>query len=184
MRAVVLREFGTPDSLRIEDIPEPTPTDNEVVIDVHAAAVNYVDLLVIAGKYQRKPPLPFAPGTECSGVVSEVGPGCERLKVGDEVVAVLDWGGLAEETVAHEVNVFPKPKTVGFVEAIQLAISYPTSAGSLTWPHVLRVPPCTDIKGPCRPRPRQQCLRSRRWFAPRCRCCCKHPVRATSSGVM
>src|SRR5262249_57651640 len=61
------------------------------------------------------------------------------VKVGDEVVAVLDWGGLAEEVVAHEVNVFAKPRNVGFVEAIQLAISYPTSAAALTWPATLDV---------------------------------------------
>ena len=71
--------------------------------------------------------------------MTEAAPGCKRLKVGDEVVAVLDWGGLAEKAVAHEVNVFTKPKTVGFVEAIQLAISYPTSGGALTWPMALDV---------------------------------------------
>src|SRR6185437_1931803 len=77
--------------------------------------------------------------TEASGIVIEADPACRRLKVGDEVVAVLDWGGLAEEAVAHEVNVFPKPANVSFVEAIQLAISYPTSAGALTWPAALDV---------------------------------------------
>src|SRR5204862_7512868 len=68
-----------------------------------------------------------------------VDPACRRVKVGDVVVAVLDWGGLAEEVVAHEVNVFLKPCNVGFVEAIQLAISYPTAAGALTWPVALDV---------------------------------------------
>jgi NADPH:quinone reductase len=139
MKAMICRQWGGPEDLRLEEVAPPPLKDGQVRIRIKAAGVSFATTLVIAGKYQRKPPLPFAPGTECSGVVSEVGPGCKRLKVGDEVVAVLDWGGLAEETVAHEVNVFPKPKTVGFVEAIQLAISYPTSAGSLTWPNVLDV---------------------------------------------
>src|SRR5215813_4330737 len=139
MKAMICRQWGEPEDLRLEDVQPAPLKSGQVRIRIKAAGVSFATTLVIAGKYQRRPPLPFAPGTECSGVVSEVGPGCKRLKVGDEVVAVLDWGGLAEETVAHEVNVFPKPKTVGFVEAIQLAISYPTSAGSLTWPHVLDV---------------------------------------------
>ena len=110
----------------------------QVRIRIKAAGVSFATTLVIAGKYQRRPPFPFAPGTEVSGVVTEVDAGL-RLEVGDEVVAVLDWGGLAEEVVAHEVNVFPKPRNVDFVEAVQLAISYPTSAGALAWPSVLDV---------------------------------------------
>jgi NADPH2:quinone reductase len=136
---MICRQWGGPDDLRLEDVRPPALKDGQVRIRIKAAGVSFATTLVIAGKYQRKPPLPFAPGTEASGVVNEVGPGCKRLKVGDEVVAVLDWGGLAEETVAHEVNVFAKPRNVGFVEAIQLAISYPTSAGALTWPNVLDV---------------------------------------------
>jgi len=139
MKAMICRQWGGPEDLRLEDI-EPQPLKRgQVRIAVRAAGVSFATTLVIAGKYQRRPPFPFAPGTEVSGVVTEVDPACKRVKVGDEVVAVLDWGGLAEETVAHEVNVFPKPKKLGFVEAIQLAISYPTSAGALTWPEVLDV---------------------------------------------
>ncbi len=134
---MICRQWGGPEDLRLEDIERPPLKAGQVRLEVRAAGVSFATTLVIAGKYQRKPPLPFAPGTEVSGVVIEADPTCRRLKVGDEVVAVLDWGGLAEEAVAHEVNVFPKPKTVGFVEAIQLAISYPTSAGALTWPNAL-----------------------------------------------
>jgi NADPH:quinone reductase len=139
VKAMICRQWGGPADLRLEDVAPSPLKDGQVRIRIKAAGVSFATTLVIAGKYQRKPPLPFAPGTEASGVVTEVGPGCTRLKVGDEVVAVLDWGGLAEETVAHEVNAFAKPENVGFVEAIQLAISYPTSAGALTWPHVLDV---------------------------------------------
>ena len=139
MKAVICRHWGGPEDLTLEDV-EPKPlAAGQVRIRVRAAGVSFATTLVIAGKYQRKPPLPFAPGTEVSGVVIEADRACRRLRVGDEVVAVLDWGGLAEEAVAHEVNVFPKPANVGFVEAIQLAISYPTSAGALTWPMALDV---------------------------------------------
>ena len=139
MKAMICSQWGEPEDLRLQEVERPPLKPGQVRIRIRAAGVSFATTLVIAGKYQRKPPLPFAPGTEASGVVIEVGPACKRLKVGDEVVAVLDWGGLAEETVAHEVNVFPKPRTVDFVEAIQLAISYPTSAGALTWPMALDV---------------------------------------------
>jgi NADPH2:quinone reductase len=139
MRAMICRQWGGPELLQLGDIESPALKRGQVRIRIKAAGVSFATILVIAGKYQRKPPLPFAPGTEASGVVTEVDAACRRVKVGDEVVAVLDWGGLAEEVVAHEVNVFPKPRNVGFVEAIQLAISYPTSAGALTWPMALDV---------------------------------------------
>jgi NADPH2:quinone reductase len=139
MRAMICRQWGGPEDLQLEDVEGPPLKPGQVRIKVRAAGVSFATTLVIAGKYQRRPPFPFAPGTEISGMVTEVDPACRRLKVGDEVVAVLDWGGLAEEAVAHEVNVFPKPRNVGFVEAVQLAISYPTSAGALTWPEGLDV---------------------------------------------
>src|SRR5947209_6760185 len=139
MRAMICSKWGEPEDLRLQEVERPPLKAGQVRIKLKAAGVSFATTLVIAGKYQRKPPLPFAPGTEASGVVIEVDPACRRLKVGDEVVAVLDWGGLAEETVAYEVNVFAKPSNVGFVEAIQLAISYPTSGGALTWPTVLDV---------------------------------------------
>src|SRR3954468_3463981 len=139
MRAMICRQWGGPEDLRLEEVERPALKSGQVRIRIKAAGVSFATTLVIAGKYQRKPPFPFAPGTEASGVVTEADSACKRLKVGDEVVAVLDWGGLAEEAVAHEVNVFPKPSNVDFVEAIQLAISYPTSAGALTWPMALDV---------------------------------------------
>jgi len=137
MKAMICEKWGGPEDLRLRDVERPPLKSGQVRIKVRAAGVSFATTLVIAGKYQRKPPLPFAPGTEAAGVVIEADPACQRVKVGDEVVAVLDWGGLAEEAVAHEVNVFAKPRNVGFVEAIQLAISYPTSAGALSWRSVL-----------------------------------------------
>ncbi len=136
---MICRQWGGPGDLRLQDIDRPPLRAGQVRIATRAAGVSFATTLVIAGKYQRRPPLPFAPGTEVSGVVIEADAACRRIAVGDEVVAVLDWGGLAEEAVAHEVNVFAKPRTVGFVEAIQLAISYPTSGAALTWPMALDV---------------------------------------------
>jgi NADPH2:quinone reductase len=134
---MICRQWGGPEILRLEEVEPASLEPGQVRIRIKAAGVSFATTLVISGKYQRRPPFPFAPGTEASGVVTEVDAACKRVKVGDEVVAVLDWGGLAEEVVAHEVNVFPKPPNVDFVEAIQLAISYPTSAAALTWPAVL-----------------------------------------------
>jgi NADPH2:quinone reductase len=139
MKAMICRQWGGPDDLRLEDVERPALKPGQVRIRVKAAGVSFAMSLVIAGKYQRKPPLPFAPGTEATGVVIEADPACKRLKVGDQVMAVLDWGGLAEEAVAHEVNVFLKPRNVGFVDAIPLVVSYPTSAAALTWPLALDV---------------------------------------------
>jgi NADPH:quinone reductase len=139
MKAMICRRWGGPGDLRLEEIERPALKPGQVRIAVRAAGISFATTLVIAGKYQRRPPFPFAPGTEVSGIVIEADKACRRVETGDEVVAVLDWGGLAEEAVAQEVNVFPKPANVGFVESIQLAISYPTSAGALTWPTVLDV---------------------------------------------
>jgi NADPH2:quinone reductase len=139
MKAMICHKWGGPDDLRLEDVSRPPLKSGQVRIKTRAAGVSFAQTLVIAGKYQRKPPLPFAPGTEVTGVVIEADPACKRVKVGDEVMAVLDWGALAEEAVAAEIHVFAKPKNVGFVEAIPLVISYPTSAAALTWPMALDV---------------------------------------------
>src|SRR5436305_6185294 len=125
MKAMICRKWGEPEDLRLEEIERQALKRVQVRIQIKAAGVSFATTLVIAGKYQRKPPLPFAPGTEASGVVIEADPACKRLKVGDEVVAVLDWGGLAEENVAHEVNVLTKPRNIGFVDAIKQEISTP-----------------------------------------------------------
>jgi NADPH2:quinone reductase len=95
--------------------------------------------LVVQGKYQRKPPLPFVPGTEVAGIVIDAGAETRRFKAGDRVVAVVDWGGLAEEVVAQEVNVFALPAAFEFSRAIGLTNSYATTCAALTWPRLLDV---------------------------------------------
>jgi NADPH2:quinone reductase len=139
MRAMICRDWGPPESLRMETVTRPPLGRGQVRIAVKAAGVSFATSLVIAGKYQRKPPLPFAPGTEASGTIVETGADATRFKVGDAVHAVLDWGGCAEEVVAHEVNVFPRPPSLDWAQAIALAISYPTAGAALMWPQFMNL---------------------------------------------
>ena len=96
MRAVLLKQTGSLDALELAERPTPKPKTGEVLIDVHAAGLNFPDLLVIRGLYQRQPPLPFAPGKEVAGVVAETGPGVSGLKPGQRVMAQLESGAYAE----------------------------------------------------------------------------------------
>src|SRR4051794_17599979 len=93
MRAVVVEQFGAPEALRVRDTPAPVPGPGEVLIEIHAAPVNYVDMLVVGGVYQFMPTLPFIPGKSPSGIVTAVGPGATSLAVGDRVLATAEYGG-------------------------------------------------------------------------------------------
>ena len=95
MRAVVCREYGTPEDLVLDELPDPTPGPGQVVVKVRAAAVNYPDVLLIAGKYQIKVPPPFSPGSELAGDVLAVGDGVD-YQPGDRVSATSFVGGFAE----------------------------------------------------------------------------------------
>src|SRR5215510_10252543 len=90
MKAVICREFSGPDRLEIGDAPEPAPAADEILLDVHAASVTYMDRLLVSGGYQMKPPTPFVPGTEGAGIVVGVGDKAARFRVGDRVVA-MNW---------------------------------------------------------------------------------------------
>lgn len=133
MRAVVCREFGAFEDMAVEEMPPPPMIPRGVRIAVRMAGLSYGGTLVVAGRYQRKPPLPFTPGTEVAGEVLEVAEGVTRVKPGDRVYANPDWGGEAEQVVAHEVNVHPMPAGMGFDEAVQMPNSYATAAACLTW---------------------------------------------------
>lgn len=139
MWGVLVKEFTDFKNLTLEKCPFPELTAQGVRIRVQAAGVSFATSLVVAGKYQRKPPLPFIPGTECSGYVTEVGREVKNINVGDRVCAVLDWGGLAEEAVAHAANVFKIPDNLYFNQAICFTNSYLTSYAALVWPHLLQV---------------------------------------------
>jgi NADPH2:quinone reductase len=131
MRAVICREFtGVPGLSLAEDWPEPAAGPGEVVVDVRAAALNFPDLLVIRGMYQEKPELPFVAGTEMAGVVSAVGDGVKRLKVGDRVVGACGRS-LAERVAARESLLMPAPDGLSFEAAAGICVTYFTSLYAL-----------------------------------------------------
>jgi len=133
MRAVMCRAWGAVDDLVVDDVASPTPGPGQVVIDVEASGVNYADALMVAGKYQTKPPLPFSPGLETAGVVARCGDGVTRYRPGDRVMAILAYGGFAEEAVADEVETFAIPKAMPFDEAGAFPIAYLSSHVALRW---------------------------------------------------
>ncbi len=134
MRAIQCVAWGGLETLELRDLPPPgEPGEGEVLIDIAAAGVNYADLLITAGKYQERPSPPFTPGFEIAGRVRAIGPGVARIKPGDRVLAALDRGGFAEQTLAREADVFAIPAHMEFAAAAGFAIAYGTSYGALTW---------------------------------------------------
>ena len=133
MRALVCRAWGEVESLTLEDVPAPKPAPGEVLIDVKATAVNYADSLLVAGKYQTKPALPFSPGLETAGVVAACGEGVTRFTPGDRVMAIVPYGGLAEQAVAPEAETFAIPATMSFEYAGAFPIAYISSHVALRW---------------------------------------------------
>ena len=133
MRAVICRAWGEVESLTVEDAPAPTPARGQVLIDVRATAVNYADALMVAGRYQTRPPLPFSPGLETAGVVAACGEGVTRFGPGDRVMAILAYGGLAEMALAEEVETFRVPDRMPFDEAGAFPIAYISSHVAIRW---------------------------------------------------
>ena len=133
MRAVICHAWGPISGLTIEDVPPPTPGPGELVIAMRAAGVNYADAIMVAGRYQTKPPLPFSPGIETAGVVAACGDGVMRFKPGDRVMAILPYGGMAELAVAPEGETFAIPDGMGFEEAGAFPIAYISSHAAIRW---------------------------------------------------
>ena len=127
MKALLCSEFTGLDALRVEDVASPVPNKGQVVITVKAAGVNFPDTLIVAGKYQIKPPLPFAPGGEFAGVVREVGEGVTSVNVGERVLGVSLYGGFAEEAVIDANRVVPIAPSIGFDVAAALMFAHGTS---------------------------------------------------------
>ena len=127
MKAILIKEFGAPENLTIEESPTPKPGPDEVLIDVHAIGVNFIDLLVIAGQYQNLPALPFVPGVEVAGVVAEAGEGMTTCKPGDRVMAQLQRGGYAEQAIASEQYCYPLPEGMDFARAAAMGMVYLTA---------------------------------------------------------
>lgn len=132
MRAVLCRAWGEPSTLEIEEVERPVPGPDEIRISVRASGVNFADALMVAGKYQFKPPFPFSPGFEVSGVVAETAGGVAGLEVGDRVMAALPHGGYAEEVVVPEANVVQMPEGMDFPTAASFPVAYGTAHLALT----------------------------------------------------
>ena len=131
MKAVLCRELGMPDKLVVEDVPSPNAAPGQVVVSVKACGVNFPDTLIIQGKYQFKPEMPFSPGGEVAGVVKQVGEGVKRVKPGDRVIAFNTWGGFAEEMVVDADRTIPMPASMDFVAAAAFVLTYGTSYHAL-----------------------------------------------------
>jgi NADPH2:quinone reductase len=131
VRAVLCKAWGGPESLSIEDLPSPLPGRNQVVVSVKAAGVNFPDVLIIQGKYQFKPELPFSPGSEVAGTVKAVGEGVRHVKPGDTVAAFLGWGGFAEEVLVDAERVAPVPPGIDAKIAASFILAYGTSYHAL-----------------------------------------------------
>ena len=127
MKAVLCKVYGPPESLVIEEVEPLKPGPGQVVVSVKACGVNFPDTLIIQGKYQFKPEMPFSPGGEVAGVVKEIGAGVERIKVGDRVIAFTGWGGFAEEVLAEAKVLIPIPAEMDFVTASAFVMVYGTS---------------------------------------------------------
>jgi NADPH2:quinone reductase len=132
MRTVVCNELGPLGGLAIEERGEPTPGEGQVVVDVRAAGVNFVDGLLCQGRYQIKPPIPFVPGGEIAGEVSAVGSGVTGVSIGDRVIAFTGLGGFAEQVVISAPTLVTMPDALGFGQAATLIQSYGTILFALT----------------------------------------------------
>lgn len=127
MRAVLCTAWGKPEDLTIGEVAPPPCGAGEVRIAVEAAGVNFADTLMIAGKYQEKPPFPFSPGLEAAGTVLETGAGVTHVAPGDKVIALLDAGAFAEQAVARAADVFVRPDGMDAATAAGFPIVYGTS---------------------------------------------------------
>jgi NADPH2:quinone reductase len=127
MKAVLCTHFGTPDDLELADIPEPKPGPGEAVIDVKAAALNFFDLLIIAGKYQHKPPFPFSPAAEFAGIVESVGAGVRDFAPGDRVIGWTGWGAAREKIAAGAAHLVKLPQNLDFERGAGLTVTYATT---------------------------------------------------------
>jgi len=132
MKAVVVHEFGPVGMAAIEDVPAPTPGAGEVLVEVAAVAANFVDTLVMEGKYQFLPELPFSPGKLPTGTVRAVGAGVQSLKPGDRVLTMAEHGGYAELVCASQSQCWRLPVEMSFDDAAAVALAYDTAWVALT----------------------------------------------------
>jgi len=131
MKALICEEWGLPSTLKIGDLPTPSPGPKEVLIKVKSCGVNFPDVLIVQGLYQFKPDFPFSPGGEISGIVESVGSEVKGIEVDQEVVTMIGWGGMAEYVAANKNVVFPKPLGMPHDIASAFLMVYGTSLHAL-----------------------------------------------------
>lgn len=131
MRALTCQAFADPETLTVQEQPDPTPDAGEVVLEVRAAGVNYPDALMVMGQYQVRPPLPFVPGAEAAGVVVSVGEGVRHLAVGQRALAFTGTGAFASHLKAPASAVMPLPDGLPFEVAAALPLAYGTAMHAL-----------------------------------------------------
>lgn len=131
MKALRTHAAGGPETLVMDDLPDPVPGKGEVVVRVHACSINFPDTLMIRDLYQFKPERPYAPGSELAGTIEALGEGVSGWSVGDRVIAMIGNGGLAEKVVAPVARLFPLPDDVDFATGASLLMTYGTTIHGL-----------------------------------------------------
>jgi NADPH2:quinone reductase len=131
MKALMCEAFGPIETLQVREVPSPVPGPKQLVIQVKSAGVNFPDALMVQGRYQVRPPLPFAPGAEIAGVVKSVGAEVKQFSVGERVMALVSTGGFAEECVADAARTLPLPQGMDFDTGAALMLTYCTSLHAL-----------------------------------------------------
>jgi NADPH2:quinone reductase len=131
MRAVVCRELGPPEGLRLEALPSPSLAQGQVRVAIRGAGINFPDILMVSGEYQLKPELPFTPGMEAAGDVIEVDSAVRGIAVGDKVIAKLRYGGYADEVVVTPAQLTPLPTTFDYAEAATFLAAHGTAYHAL-----------------------------------------------------
>lgn len=131
MRALVCRQYGSPDDLVVEERDDPVAGRGEILVDIKAAGLNFPDVLLIGGQYQVKTPPPFIPGHEAAGIVAAVGEGVGRFAVGDRVIITPPTGAFAERCAVPEPLAMPVPEGLDFGQAAGFTITYSTSYHAL-----------------------------------------------------
>ena len=131
IRALLSHEPGGPETLRLDELPDPTPGPGELLVRVRACAINYPDVLIIEDKYQLRPPRPFAPGSEIAGEVIAAGDGVSGWSPGDRLIAATGFGGLVEKIAIPASRAIPLPADRSFEEGSALLLTYATAIHAL-----------------------------------------------------
>ena len=139
MKALLVEKWQPFENLKVKEHPIPKPKKHEYLIKIRAAGLSFATNLVVQGKYQVKPPLPFIPGTEIAGEIASTDSDQKQFFQGQRVCAVVDYGGLAEYACAHVTNIFPIPDELSYEKAITFTNTYATSLAALSWSHLLNL---------------------------------------------